>query len=68
MTTEQRKISLISWISNLEDESVLSKIEDFRDANLDEYPHEIVDLLKISDALRVKGCIERNNPKDKVEQ
>ncbi len=63
MTIEQRKISLINWITNLKDESVLSKIEGFRNASLEELPKEIVELLKISDSTKEEDCIEHTNSK-----
>lgn len=61
MTIEQRKISLINWITNLEDESVINQIEDFRKSSLDELPKEIVELLNISDSENLDDCIEHTN-------
>ncbi len=64
MTIEQKKISLINWITNLEDESVIDQIEDFRSSTLDELPKEIVELLEISDAAKKEDCIEHTYSKD----
>lgn len=64
MTIEQRKISLINWITNLEDESVINQIEDFRSSTLDELPSEIVKLLTISDATKEEDCIEHTISRD----
>lgn len=64
MNIEQRKISLINWITNLEDESVLNQIEDFRKSSLDELPKEIVELLKISDSENFNDSIEHTNSRD----
>jgi hypothetical protein len=61
MTIEQRKISLINWITNLEDETVIGQIEAFRSASLNELPREIVELLKFSDSAKEKDCIEHTN-------
>ncbi len=58
MTIEQKKISLINWITNLEDENVIDQIEDFRKSSLDELPKEIVDLLEISDSESLNDCVE----------
>jgi hypothetical protein len=64
MTIEQRKISIINWITNLEDERVINQIEGFRKNSLDELPKEIVELLKISDSESLESCIEHTNSKD----
>lgn len=64
MTFEQKKISLINWITNLEDESVINQIEDFRKSSLDELPKEIVDMLKILDSEDLSNCIEHTNSRD----
>lgn len=64
MTIEQRKISLINWITNLEDESVINQIEGFRKSSLDELPKEIVELLKISGSENLNDCVEHTNSRD----
>lgn len=50
MTIEQKKISLINWITNLEDEVVLDQIAGIQKLSLGELPPAIVELLKIADA------------------
>ncbi len=50
MTIEQKKISLINWIANLEDEMVLNQVADLQKLSLDELPNAIVELLKMADA------------------
>jgi len=50
MTIEQKKISLINWITNLEDEVVLDQISGIQKLSFDELPDAIVELLKIADA------------------
>ena len=64
MTIEQRKISLINWITNLEDETVINQIEDFRKSSLNELPKEIVELLKISDSENLDDSIEHTKSRD----
>ncbi|MTI89116.1 MAG: hypothetical protein FH748_14255 [Balneolaceae bacterium] len=61
MTIEQKKISLINWITNLEDESIIDQIEDFRQSSLDKLPKEIAELLEISDSDNTDDCIEHTN-------
>lgn len=58
MTIEQKKISLINWITNLEDEHVIDQIEGFRKSSLDELPKEIVELLEISDSESLSDCFD----------
>jgi hypothetical protein len=58
MTIEQKKISLINWITNLEDEHVIDQIEGFRKSSLEELPKEIVELLEISSSESSDDCIE----------
>ena len=50
MTVEQKKISLINWITNLEDEVVLDRIAGIQKLSLDELPDAIVQLMKIADS------------------
>ncbi|MFY0607847.1 MAG: hypothetical protein JXR10_14105 [Cyclobacteriaceae bacterium] len=64
MTIEQRKRSLISWITNLNDETVLNQIENYRQASLNDFPNEIVDLLKVSAAEPLEDCIEHTSVQD----
>lgn len=64
MTIEQRKISLINWITNLNDESLINQIEGFRKASLNELPKEIAELLKISDSEGLDDSIAHTNSRD----
>ena len=64
MTIEQRKISLINWITNLNDETLINQIESFRKTSLTELPKEIVELLKISDSESLNDSIEHTNSRD----
>ena len=49
MTIEQKKISLINWITNLKDEVILDQIAGIQKSSLDKLPPAIVELLKIAD-------------------
>ena len=64
MTIEQRKISLINWITNLNDETLINQIEGFRQTSLNELPKEIVELLHISDSESLDDSVERTNSRD----
>jgi hypothetical protein len=64
MTIEQRKISLINWITNLNDENLINQLESFRKTFLNELPKEIVELLKISDSESLDDALEHTNSQD----
>jgi hypothetical protein len=64
MTIEQRKIALIKWITNLESESLIEQIEDFKSHSLDELPNEIVTLLKQSDSAKESDCVEHSTSRN----
>lgn len=57
-------MSLINWITNLEDETVINQIEGFRKTSLNELPKEIVELLSIAAAENIEDCIEHTNSRD----
>jgi hypothetical protein len=50
MTIEQKKISLINWITNLDDEVVLDQLAGIKKVSLDDLPDSIVQLLKIAES------------------
>ena len=50
MTIEQKKISIINWVTNLDDEVVIDQIVGIQKSSLDELPDAIVQLLKIADS------------------
>lgn len=64
MTIEQRKISLINWITNLNDETVINQIESYRRTSINSLPKEIVELLNISAAEPIEDCIEHTSAHD----
>lgn len=49
MTIEEKKISLINWITTLEDEAVLDQMAEFQNSSLEELPGAIVQLLKMAE-------------------
>lgn len=64
MTIEQKKISLINWITDLEDESVIDQIEELRTSTFNELPGEIVELLKIADSTKKEEFIQHTSSRD----
>ena len=50
MTFEQKKISLINWITNINDESVLDEVAKLQQSSLDQLPEAIVELLELASA------------------
>ena len=50
MTIEQKKISLINWITNLDDEVVLDQLAGIRKVSLDDLLNSIIELLKIAES------------------
>jgi len=63
MNIEQRKISLINWITNLSEESIINQLENFQ-SSLDDLPKEIQSLLRQSDSTTIDECIEHTSSKD----
>ena len=61
MSIEQKKISIINWIANLDDEATINEIENFRKASLNELPEEITELLQVSDSTKDDDCIEHSD-------
>ena len=64
MTIEQKKISLINRIVNLEDEAIIDQIVGFQRSSLDELPEAIVRLLKIAEAEPEENLITHTNSRD----
>lgn len=64
MTIEQKKISLINWIINLEDEVVLDRIVGLQKSSLDDLPEAIVKLLKKAEAEPDQNLIKHTSTKD----
>tara|TARA_R110002124_G_scaffold109723_4_gene263139 strand:+ start:3682 stop:3891 length:210 start_codon:yes stop_codon:yes gene_type:complete len=64
MTIEQKKISLINWITNLEDEVVLDQIVGFQKSSLDELPDAIVQLLKKAEAEPEENLVKHTSTRN----
>ena len=64
MTIEQKKISLINWITNLEDEVILDQIVGFQKSSLDELPDAIVQLLKKAEAEPEENLVKHTSSRD----
>ncbi|MCF8459394.1 MAG: hypothetical protein K9G46_01590 [Flavobacteriales bacterium] len=61
MRIEQRKISLINWMMNLEDETLIGYIERIRNSSSSEIPQEIFMILEMSAAAKKDECIEHTD-------
>jgi hypothetical protein len=61
MTIEQKKIFLINWITNLENEVVLDQIVDLQKSSLSELPDAIVQLLKMAEAEPEENLVKHTN-------
>jgi len=66
MNIEEKKISIIQWIANLEDEHVIDELQKFRKVSSKVLPDEIVTLLKKSDSFREDQCIEHTSTRDLI--
>ncbi len=64
MTIEQKKISLINWITNLEDEGILDKIVGLQKSSLDDLPDAIVQLLKMADSEPEENLVKHTSTRD----
>ncbi len=58
MTIEQRKIALINWITELNDEGLLRYMEELQSRKLKDLPNEIVELLSLSDSAKKSDLTE----------
>lgn len=63
MTIEARKLELINWIANLENEKLISEVEELKVTSLEHLPSEISDLLKSSDQESSQNFIEHTSSK-----
>lgn len=64
MTIEHKKISLINWITTLDDEEILDQMAEFKSASLDELPEAIVQLLKMAESEPSKNLVKHTSAKD----
>ncbi|MBN7810100.1 hypothetical protein J0A68_03975 [Algoriphagus sp. H41] len=65
MELEKRKVSLIAWITQLENEKVLEKLERLKTDSIEEnVPDEILDLLKLSEQCPEDRLVRHTQTKD----
>jgi hypothetical protein len=64
MTIEQRKRELINWITNIQREDVIERIEGFRNNPEPEIPKTILELLKESSSAKPEDCIEHTSARE----
>jgi len=65
MTIEQRKLELINWITAIQNEDLLERIEDFRNNNPEPgIPDTILDLLHESSSAKLEDCIEHTSARE----
>ena len=64
MTLEQRKIDLISWITSLNDSSVLDRMDELRRFSIGKVPDSIMQLLELSAAADPSKLMEHTTAKE----
>lgn len=64
MTIEQRKLELITWITAIQNEDLLDRIEDFRDNPEEKLPNTILELLHESSSAGLEDCIEHTSARE----
>tara|TARA_R110002072_G_scaffold138552_6_gene281781 strand:- start:1612 stop:1821 length:210 start_codon:yes stop_codon:yes gene_type:complete len=61
MTFEQRKIALINWITELDNEELIRYMEQLQNQSIHDFPDEIVELLNLSNLASKADCTEHSN-------
>lgn len=64
MTIEQRKIELINWITSIQREEVIEKLENFRQNPEADIPNTILELLEESSSADPKDGIEHTSARE----
>ena len=64
MTIEQRKLEVITWITAIQSEDLLERIEDFRDNPNPEIPSTILELLHESSSAKLEDCVEHTSARE----
>lgn len=64
MTIEQRKLELIHWIAEIQNENLLDRIEDFRDNPKSKIPDTILKLLHESSSAKPQDCVEHTSARE----
>ena len=64
MTIEQKKIALISWITNIDDEAIIDQIVGIQRSSLHDLLDAIVELLRIADAEPEESLTKHTSVRD----
>ena len=64
MNIEKRKSHLINWLSKLNDEALLNRIEELKQESQTAIPQEIISLLDTSNAIDRSKLIEHTNTRN----
>jgi len=64
MSIEQRKIELINWITSLNNESLLNRMEELRKSSTKNTPKEILSLLNLSNQASSDELTEHTTSRD----
>ena len=64
MTIDQKKIALINWITQLEDETIVDLLADLQNKLSRKLPGKILEILRLSDSVKEGDCIEHTSVKD----
>ena len=64
MTVEQRKIELINWITELKNESLITRMEELKIDSFRNIPKEIISLLDTSNAAKQSELVEHTTTRD----
>lgn len=64
MTIEQRKLELITWITAIQNEDLLERIEDFRNNPDEKLPNTILEFLHESSSAKLEDCIEHTSARE----
>ena len=64
MTIEERKRKLIDWISNIQNESLINRMEELKMGSVNEIPNEILALLDTSNATRKADLVEHTTSRN----
>ena len=64
MTIEQRKLELITWITSIQSEEVINRIENFKKNPNSEIPDTILELLRESSSAKQEDSIEHTSARE----
>jgi len=64
MTREQRKIDIINWITNLQNESYLLRLEELRKEANAELPQEVFEVLEKSSSISLDQYTKHTSVKN----